>query len=272
MDLAMSLIWLFPKRSRDYALRRYRCLVVLDNVESILQKGQVAGQYQEGYEEYGQLLQLIGEGKHQSCLLLTSREKPKEVASLEGNTLPVRALQLLGMGQPAGQEILKEKGLLGSSDAWGTLIQLYSGNPLALKLVSETIREVFEGNVTSFLQKEELVFGGIYELLDQQFHCLSELEWDVSTGLCLNVLRGHAHWVHSVAFSPDGKILATGSNDGTIKVWDVKTDKCLQTLRNTRPYERMNITHAEDLTVSQKAMFKDFGAIEDDKASNMLFS
>ncbi|HWS83829.1 MAG TPA: NB-ARC domain-containing protein [Ktedonobacteraceae bacterium] len=35
--------------------RRHRCLVVLDNVESILQKGQMAGQYREGYEGYGVL-------------------------------------------------------------------------------------------------------------------------------------------------------------------------------------------------------------------------
>ena len=31
-----------------------------------------------------QLLQRMGEGRHQSCLLVTSREKPKEVAPLEG--------------------------------------------------------------------------------------------------------------------------------------------------------------------------------------------
>ena len=30
----------------------------------------------------------------------------------------------------------------------------------------------------------------------------------------------HRDWVHSVAFSPDGKTIVSGSRDETIKVWD----------------------------------------------------
>ena len=30
----------------------------------------------------------------------------------------------------------------------------------------------------------------------------------------------HSHWVNSVAFSPDGSTIVSGSNDQTIKVWD----------------------------------------------------
>jgi len=50
---------------------------VLDNIESVLKEGSRAGQYREGYEEYGKLIQRVGEANHQSCFLLTSREKPK---------------------------------------------------------------------------------------------------------------------------------------------------------------------------------------------------
>src|SRR5262249_37944093 len=34
-------------------------------------------------------------------------------------------------------------------------------------------------------------------------------------------LVGHTAWVMSVAFAPDDKLLATGSNDSTVKLWDV---------------------------------------------------
>ncbi|KAL6406189.1 hypothetical protein AUP68_10357 [Ilyonectria robusta] len=53
-----------------------------------------------------------------------------------------------------------------------------------------------------------------------------ESDWNA----CLQTLEGHGDSVRSVAFSADGQRLASGSDDSTIKVWDVATGACLQTL------------------------------------------
>ncbi len=55
--------------------------------------------------------------------------------------------------------------------------------------------------------------------------------YDVKSRKPLAALKGHARNVESVAFSPDGTLLASGSRDETIKLWDVKTGKELATLK-----------------------------------------
>jgi WD40 repeat protein/transcriptional regulator with XRE-family HTH domain len=157
-------------------LRERRCLLVLDNFESILQSGQRAGKYLEGYEGYGRLISAIGETSHQSCLVLTSREKPREIVHLEGKTALVHSMSLSGLREAEGRELISDKGLAGSTRAWLRFIQLYSGNPLALKLAAEPILELFSGVIDEFLKEEEVVVGDIYELIDRQFQRLSPLE------------------------------------------------------------------------------------------------
>ena len=49
--------------------------------------------------------------------------------------------------------------------------------------------------------------------------------WDAHTGERKRILEGHTLWVRSVAFSPDGQTLASGSGDDTIRLWEVHTGK-----------------------------------------------
>ncbi|MFN6480031.1 NB-ARC domain-containing protein [Nostoc sp. DedQUE07] len=169
-----------------YYLQNYRCLVFLDNAESILRSGSRAGLYREGYEEYGELLRRVGEATHQSCLVLTSREKPREIAFLEGQALPVRSLPLSGLKVAEGQEILKLKGLSAAEDEWKLMIERYAGNPLALKIVATTIQDIFDGNMSDFLQQDTAVFGDIRDILEQQFERLSDLEKEIMYWLAIN--------------------------------------------------------------------------------------
>lgn len=66
--------------------------------------------------------------------------------------------------------------------------------------------------------------------------------WNVSTGQEISHLKGHStqsvyiELIFSLAFSPDGKILASGSKDWTIKLWEVNTGREISTLKGHRKY------------------------------------
>ncbi|MBD2121480.1 eIF2A-related protein [Trichocoleus sp. FACHB-262] len=168
-------------------LRSRRCLLILDNVETILQSGDVAGQYRAGYEGYGQLFKQLGEVPHKSCLLLTSREKPREVARLEGRNRPVRSLELGGLGVTDGQQIFAEiDQFAGSEQDWQELIALYNGNPLALELAAKHIRDVFCGSISEFLKYGKPIFHDLQDLLGWYFQRLTEQEIEVIYWLVIN--------------------------------------------------------------------------------------
>lgn len=168
-------------------LRNFRCLLVLDGAETILQGGDRGfGLYREGCEGYGQLFRQIGELPHQSCLLLTSREKPKEIRWLEGETLPVRSWHLKGLQLAEAQEFFREPdNFWGTAADWKQLIERYAGNPFVLKAVSRTIKKLFDGCVGEFLKHNIAIFGDIRNFLDEHFSRLSEVEKDVINWLAL---------------------------------------------------------------------------------------
>jgi hypothetical protein len=168
----------------DY-LRQYRCLLILDDWHALLKPSEFAGTYEEGYEAYGQLLRRIGESRHQSCLLFTSREKPASVTLLNDKTLPVRLLQVGGLKFKDSQALLNSWGLTHSDGDLLTqahleqLWQYYSGTPLSLKVAVRTILELFNGNVELFLNQKSFIYGQIRSLLEQQLQRLSPAESQV---------------------------------------------------------------------------------------------
>jgi predicted ATPase/WD40 repeat protein/transcriptional regulator with XRE-family HTH domain len=161
-------------------LRARRGLLVLDNLETILQPGEREARYRDGYQGYGEVLQHLAESGHQGCLLLTSREQP-----LRADEVTVRALHLEGLGVEDGRALLGSRALQGDEAAWRSLVGRYGGNPLALRVVGETIGVVFGGEIAAFLAQEAAVFGDIRLLLDEQVARLSPLERMVLTWLAV---------------------------------------------------------------------------------------
>jgi hypothetical protein len=166
-------------------LRGRRALVVLDNLETLLEEGADTGRMRPGYEEYERLLRRVGEIEHQSCLLFTSREKPIALAPLEGNQSCVRVLRLARLESRPCEQLLAEKGVAGTDSERARLIDIYAGNPLALKIVAQTIGDLFDGKIAPFLDQGEIIFGSIRNLLAEQFVRLSALEQRVLLWLAI---------------------------------------------------------------------------------------
>jgi WD40 repeat protein len=157
-------------------LRQRRCLIVLDNAETIMDPEQ-PGKFRNGYEGYGQLIDEVARADHNSCLLITSRQQPREIAPLELAGYSVQTLWLKGLDhkldesgasavsplqmealrlliEVLGEDLWKQlleafggesPGLNEVADHWVMVRRFYDGNPQALKIVAGGLRERLQG-------------------------------------------------------------------------------------------------------------------------------
>lgn len=166
-------------------LQTRRCLIILDNQETLLQPGKEGGYYQPQFANYADLMQMLGETSHQSCVVLTSRERSHRVGLLEDSQGFVRLFVLKGSWE-ASLSLVEAKRLVGSDNEKRRLCELYRCNPLALKMAATSIKNLFEGEIATFFATETPIFNGIRRLLDQQFERLSPLEQTLMYWLAIN--------------------------------------------------------------------------------------
>ena len=94
--------------------------------------------------------------------------------------------------------------------------------PLSTSAQGDTQLGLPEGAKASF-GKDHITGNITYSPDGTRLAMASSIEiwmYDARAGTELALLTGHAGWVSSVSFSPDGSTLASGSRDGTVLLWD----------------------------------------------------
>ena len=168
--------------------RSQRALLVLDNLESLLEEGEGMGRMRAGYQDYEQLLRRVAQTEHQSCLLLTSREKPRGLAALEGSHTPVRALRLSGLDAMASEQLLLEKDVAGTTPDRQRLMERYGRQPAGPQNRGGDHRGALRwSRLRRFLSTTRWSLAVCASFLDEQFARLSLIEQTVL--LWLAILR-----------------------------------------------------------------------------------
>ena len=180
-----------PVTTVDHGVRQllkkmqHRWLIVLDDVA-------LAAPYIE-------LIDQISRARHQSCLLIISRQPlPAQFQTLNR----VQQLSLAGLSADAAAELLQACGCRGQAHQLKKLARLYSHNPLALTLAAGTIQTVFSGQIAPFLAQETVLLPDPIRLLfKQQFEQLAPLEktllfWLVIWQEPISLCRLQTHLLH----------------------------------------------------------------------------
>jgi hypothetical protein len=166
-------------------LRSQRCLLIFDEWEPLLASGELAGQYRDGYEDYGELIRQISQENHQSCLLVTSREPSHSMHYLKQEKLTTHLFAVKGLEPASARQILQDNQLKDPED-WHKLIDLYRANPLALMTICPIIKDYFTGKVSRFIQKNTVVVDdALQEVLKQHWETVSEAEQQIMYGLAI---------------------------------------------------------------------------------------
>ncbi|MBD2181435.1 WD40 repeat domain-containing protein [Planktothrix sp. FACHB-1355] len=82
----------------------------------------------------------------------------------------------------------------------------------------------------AFIPRSQILVSGGYDELTKDGREGTIKLWDLKNGQLLRTLKGHTDQVRAIAISPDGKILASGSDDKSIKLWNPNTGQLLRTL------------------------------------------
>ncbi|MEZ2246728.1 NB-ARC domain-containing protein [Microcoleus sp.] len=157
-------------------LRQQRCLIIVDDVQELFIKGELAGEFKTESKNFQNLLKMMTNLEHQSSFILISQEQCQEMISLDEDLYPINCLDLQGLDNT---EIFKKWGLK-DDDSWADLSDMYGGNFVDLKDIASLIKNIFGGKVADFLKEDSLVVTkDMKSRLTELFKRLSPTEQEI---------------------------------------------------------------------------------------------
>nr|MDZ8077109.1 serine/threonine-protein kinase [Nostoc sp. DedQUE01] len=160
--------------------------------------------------------------------ILASASDDKTIKLWDINTL-TEICTLAGHSHAVKSVAFSPDGQILASGSWDKTVKLWNVNSGA-EICTLTGHQL-QVNSVAFSSQGQILASASYDRTIRLWQINSQTEFkNCPCYTLLGILSGHAWAVLTVAFSPDGKILATGSDDKTIKLWEVYTGQEISTL------------------------------------------